>query len=341
MAERRDLVVRDTPIHLLTAGRGAPLLYLHSAGGAGRWLGFQERLAERFAVSFPSHPGHGGSPPAEWIEHVSDLAFHYLDLLDTLGLERVHLVGASFGGWIGAEMATMASHRLASLVLIDPVGIKVDGWIYPFLFGMDLPQIVATVFHDPMNAIQLAPKDGSIDTLGLERVHLVGASFGGWIGAEMATMASHRLASLVLIDPVGIKVEGWIYPFLFGMDLPQIVMTVFHDPANAIPLAPKDGSIDTLAELYRQQTALARVGWNPYLYNPLLRRRLARITAPTLLCWGRHDRLAPLQCAEAWRKEIPAAELRIFEQSGHAPHLEEPDAVAAAVAEFCGRGATR
>jgi hypothetical protein len=31
-------------------------------------------------------------------------------------------------------------------------------------------------------------------------------------------MASHRLASLVLIDPVGIKVEGWIYPFLFGMD---------------------------------------------------------------------------------------------------------------------------
>ncbi|MGH7356390.1 MAG: alpha/beta fold hydrolase [Candidatus Rokuibacteriota bacterium] len=260
MAERRDLVVRDTPIHLLTAGRGAPLLFLHGAGGAGRWLAFQERLAERFAVSFPSHPGHGGSPPAEWIEHVSDLAFHYLDLLDTLGLERVHLVGASFGGWIGAEMATMASYRLASLVLIDPVGIKVEGWIYPFLFGMDLPQIVATVFHDPM---------------------------------------------------------------------------------NAIPLAPKDGSIDTLAELYRQQTALARVGWNPYLYNPLLRRRLARITTPTLLCWGRHDRLAPLQCAEAWRKEIPGAELRIFEQSGHAPHLEEPDAIAAAIVDFCGQGATR
>lgn len=260
MAERRDLVVRDTPIHLLTAGRGAPLLYLHGAGGAGRWLPFQERLAERFTVWFPSHPGHGGSPPAEWVEHVSDLAFHYLDLLDTLGLERVHLVGASLGGWIGAEIATMASHRLASLVLIDPVGIKVENWIYPFLFGMDLPQIVATVFHDPMNAVQLAPKDGSIDTL---------------------------------------------------------------------------------AELYRQQTALARVAWNPYLYNPLLRRRLARITAPTLLCWGRHDRLAPLPCAEAWRKEIQGAELRIFEQSGHVPHLEEPDPVAAAVGEFCGRGAAR
>jgi pimeloyl-ACP methyl ester carboxylesterase len=260
VAERRDLVVRDTPIHLLTAGCGAPLLFLHGAGGAGRWLPLQERLAERFTVWFPSHPGHGGSPPAEWVEHVSDLAFHYLDLLDTLGLERVHLVGASFGGWIGAEIATMASHRLESLVLIDPVGIKVEGWIYPFLFGMDLPQIVATVFRDPTNAVQLAPKDGTIDTL---------------------------------------------------------------------------------AELYRQRAALARVAWNPYLYNPLLRRRLARITAPTLLCWGRHDRLAPLPCAEAWRKEIPGAELRIFEQSGHVPHLEEPDGVAAAVAEFCGREAAR
>jgi pimeloyl-ACP methyl ester carboxylesterase len=256
VAERRDLLVRDTPIQLLTDGRGEALLFLHGAGGAGRWLPFQERLAERFTVWFPSHPGHGGAPAAEWIEHVSDLAFHYLDLLDTLDLPRVHLVGASLGGWIGAELATMASHRLASLVLIDPVGIKIDGWIYPFLFGMDLPEIVATVFHDPV---------------------------------------------------------------------------------NALPLAPKDGSIDTLAELYRQQAALARVAWNPYLYDPLLRRRLGRIAAPTLLCWGRHDRLAPLACAEAWRKELPGAELRVFDSSGHVPHLEEPDAVAAAVIDFCAR----
>lgn len=62
-------------------------------------------------------------------EHISDLAFHYLDLLDALALPRVHLVGASFGGWIAAEIAVMAPHRLSSLVLIDPVGIKVEGWI--------------------------------------------------------------------------------------------------------------------------------------------------------------------------------------------------------------------
>ena len=255
---RRELSIRGTPVDLLSDGAGPPLLFLHGAGGGGRWLEFQERLAKSHAVLMPSHPGHGGSPAAEWIEHISDLAFHYLDLLDGERLERVHLVGASFGGWIAAELATMASHRLASLTLIDPVGIKVDGWIYPFIFGMELPEVVATIFHRP----------------------------------EMA-----------------------------------------------LALAPKDQSVDTLVELYRQSAALARVAWNPYLYDPRLKRRLARIAVPTLLAWGEHDRLAPLACAEAWRKEIPGARLLTFAQSGHVPHLEEAAAVAAAVTEFCGAAA--
>jgi pimeloyl-ACP methyl ester carboxylesterase len=261
MPEPTRLVVRDTPVSLLRGGQGAPLLYLHGAGAGGRWLGFQQKLAERFDVIAPTHPGHAGAPPAEWIEHISDLAFHYLDLMDALALPRVHLVGASLGGWIAAEMATMAFHRLDSLVLIDPVGIKVDGWIYPFMFGMELMDVV-------------------------------------------------------------------------GM--------IFRNPVAAMALAPADMSLDTIVDLDRQSTAIARVSWNPYLYNPLLRRRLARITAPTLLAWGAHDRLAPLQCAEAWRKEMPGATLRVFDGSGHVPHIEEPDAVAAAVTEFCaGREARR
>jgi len=255
MPDARELSIRGTPIHLLREGSGPALLFLHGAGGAGRWLPFQEHLAKSFNVYFPSHPGHGGSPAAEWIEHISDLAFHYLDVLDTLELERAHLVGASFGGWIAAEIATMASHRLQSLVLIDPVGIRVDGWIYPFLFGMDMPELVSTVFHNPMAALALAPPDQSIDTLALQ---------------------------------------------------------------------------------YRQGAALARVAWNPHLYNPLLRRRLARISTPTLLCWGAHDKIAPLvPCGQTWAREISGARLSVFDESGHVPHLEEPEAVAEAIAEFC------
>ncbi|HKF67076.1 MAG TPA: alpha/beta fold hydrolase, partial [Vicinamibacterales bacterium] len=175
-----------------------------------------------------------------------------------------------------------------------------------------------------------------LDAEGLDRTHVVGASFGGWIAAELATMASHRMTSLTLIDPVGIKVDGWIYPFLFGMDVPEVVATVFHNPMAALALAPPDQSVETLALQYRQGAALARVAWNPYLYDPLLRRRLARITTPTLLCWGAYDRLAPLNpCGQTWVKEIPGATLRVFDDSGHLPHLEEPEAVARFVVEFC------
>jgi pimeloyl-ACP methyl ester carboxylesterase len=93
-------------------------------------------------------------------------------------------------------------------------------------------------------------------------VHVVGASFGGWIAAEMATMASPRLSSMTLIDPVAIKVDGWIYPFLFGMELPQLVATVFHKPMAALALAPPDTSIDTLAVLYELKAGIVCSGMN-------------------------------------------------------------------------------
>ena len=110
---------------------------------------------------------------------------------------------------------------------------------------------------------------------------------------------------------------------------------MFHNPMAALALAPPDQSVETLALQYRQGAALARVAWNPYLYDPLLRRRLARIAAPTLLCWGAHDRLAPLNpCGQTWTKEIPGATLRVFDDSGHVPHLEEPEAVARTVLDF-------
>ena len=138
----------------------------------------------------------------------------------------------------------------------------------------------------------------------------------------------------MLIDPVGIKVDGWIYPFLFGMDIPELVATLFHVPAAAMALMPRDQSVDTLIELCRERTALARVSWNPYLYNPSCAGALGRIRARTLLCWGEHDRLASLACAKTWQAEIPGAVLRVFEKSGHVPHLEEPDAVATAILDF-------
>ena len=55
---------------------------------------------------------------------IDDLAYLYLDLLDTLNLRDVVVVGVSLGGWIAAEMAVKSTERIAALVLANAVGIK-------------------------------------------------------------------------------------------------------------------------------------------------------------------------------------------------------------------------
>jgi pimeloyl-ACP methyl ester carboxylesterase len=133
-------------VHLFRAGAGEPLLFLHAAG-AGTWLDFHRLLAGRFDVIAPDHPGFGGSDEFEAVEAIDDLVFHYLDVMDALGLERAHVVGASFGGWIAAELAVTASHRIASLVLLSPAGLRLPDHPVPDIFLMPPDELAATSFQ--------------------------------------------------------------------------------------------------------------------------------------------------------------------------------------------------
>ena len=98
-------------------------MFLHGAGGHTGWMAFLDELAERFAVFAPEHPGFGQSDDPPWLDEVADLAYFHLDLLKALGLDRVHLIGTSLGGWVAAEMAVRSTARLASLTLVGAVGI--------------------------------------------------------------------------------------------------------------------------------------------------------------------------------------------------------------------------
>lgn len=106
------------------AGSGPTLLFLHGAGGADSALPFLLPLTERFRVLVPDHPGFGRSDEPAWLEDVHDLAYAYLDFLETLQLERVHLLGTSLGGWVALEVAVRCSARLASLALVAAAGIR-------------------------------------------------------------------------------------------------------------------------------------------------------------------------------------------------------------------------
>ena len=121
--QEREVAVNGEKLRAFEDGQGEPVLYLHGAGGA-NWYPLLEILAQTRHVIAPEHPGFGRSKIPEWMMSVGDLAYFYLDFLDTLGLENVHLVGHSLGGWTAAEIAVRNTTRLKSVSLLAPAGVR-------------------------------------------------------------------------------------------------------------------------------------------------------------------------------------------------------------------------
>src|SRR6202041_218957 len=148
------LTVNDTTIRLLRGGRAGapPLVFLHGAGGHTGWMAFLAELARDFSVYAPEHPGFGRSDDPPWLDEVGDLAYFYLDFIETLGLKRVHLIGTSLGGWIAAELAVRNQTRLASLTLVCAVGITADGKPIDDIFRMPVEENLRRFYADPERA---------------------------------------------------------------------------------------------------------------------------------------------------------------------------------------------
>ena len=140
--------VKDCRIRIMRGGSGQPVLFLHGGGGLPSWLPFLARLAEKFDVIVPEHPGFGQSEMPTWLDSVSDLANFYLDFLEELDLQQVHLVGHSLGGWIAADLAVRNTSRLASLTLISSGGIHVEGIEPVDTFLSNDEQRVRNLFYD-------------------------------------------------------------------------------------------------------------------------------------------------------------------------------------------------
>ncbi|HVO14106.1 MAG TPA: alpha/beta fold hydrolase, partial [Alphaproteobacteria bacterium] len=194
--------VNKCKTRLMRGGKGAPMIFLHGARGASAWLPFMDKLAETFELIVPEHPGFGGSDTPPWLDNVGDLAYFYLDLIDHLGLDGVHVVGTSLGGWIAAEIAVRDTHPLATLTLVAPAGIHVKGVAKGDVFMWSAEEIMKRLFHDP------------------------------------------KLAEKALAQPV---------------------------PEAEVMIQAKN------------RLALAKLGWQPRLYNPDLYKWLHRISVPTLI----------------------------------------------------------
>jgi pimeloyl-ACP methyl ester carboxylesterase len=111
-------------LHLARAGSGRPVLVLHHDIGTLGRLNFYDELANRFDVLVPHHPGYGKSERPLWLRSVRDVAVMYQSMLSDLAVDHVSLIGLGFGGWIAAEMVTMAPRDFHRLILVGAMGLK-------------------------------------------------------------------------------------------------------------------------------------------------------------------------------------------------------------------------
>jgi pimeloyl-ACP methyl ester carboxylesterase len=133
--EPETIDVAGNPTVLIHGGDGPPFVYLHSTlGESFRWFPFHDLWAKHFSVYAPLHPGFGGSGGFDQIDSIEDMAFHYVELLDALGLDEVILGGVSLGGWIAAEVAVRWPERVKKLWISGSPGLWVDEQPLPDFF---------------------------------------------------------------------------------------------------------------------------------------------------------------------------------------------------------------
>lgn len=238
-----------------SAGQGPRVVYLH---GGGSWHGFEwaRDWLDRFQVILPYHPGYGESADAHDVSSIDDLVVHYMRLFERLGLRRFHLVGASLGGWLAAQIALALPGHIERLVLIAPSGLMAAA--YPYL--------------------------------------------------DFAAVPADELPGHLV-----------------------------SDPAFIAPFWPAQPDARLAALLAREAAASRRVMRGLPCADHTLRHRLPQLTVPTLVLWGERDRVLPAGLAGEWTSALPEARAEIVAGGGHLLLDEFPAARVAAARFLAGR----
>ena len=185
-----------------------------------------------------------------------------------------------------------------------------------------------------------------LDRLDVTTCDVVGMSLGGWMAAELAVRWPDRVRRMVLVNPVGLYVQGAPITEIFGRPLDELADELFADPGHpvaafmhAMAAAEADLSqvpFELVRPMLQAMAATAKIGWNPYLHDPKLPGRLPRIGAPTLVVHAVRDGIVPRAHAEAYASAIPDARLTDLDGAAHLAAVERPDEVAALVVEHLG-----
>jgi pimeloyl-ACP methyl ester carboxylesterase len=246
---------------------------------------------------------------------------YYLDSGSGSPVVLLHGLADDVGVWESVIPALAAKHRV---IAIDQIGFgRSDKPLLSYRVG---------TFVDFL--------DGFLNELKIDRATLVGNSLGGWIAAAFAIAHPERVDRLVLCDAAGyaaltkaIKPRTWTALRLADRDdIRELGPLTFHDKRfyEDIDLAFKQrvGAGDGFT--------VNQVVDSIIRGDDILDGRLAGIRCPTLIVWGREDKLIPLELGERFHREIAGSELAVINDCGHMPHVECSDKLNHALLKFFG-----
>ncbi|GAA2441567.1 alpha/beta fold hydrolase [Streptomyces mauvecolor] len=178
--------------------------------------------------------------------------------------------------------------------------------------------------HQPERAAQWLEE--TLAGLGLDRVHLVGSSYGGWLALNQAHLRPGRLASVTLLDPGGLEKVGlrffvWIFASLFATSAPKALR-----PRLAAWLEQPVLVVPELRAMVRASVRAYRIRRPAPL--PLSDAELSTVRTPFYLLLGRRSLLVhPKRQVERVPRLIPGARAEIVSHTGHGPQIDHADEV--------------
>jgi 4,5:9,10-diseco-3-hydroxy-5,9,17-trioxoandrosta-1(10),2-diene-4-oate hydrolase len=217
----------------------------------------------------------------------------------------------------------------------------------PGFGGSDRPPVEGNYYrHAADHVVAL------LDEIGIDRVHLLGNSLGGGTAMRLALSHPDRVGRLVLMGPGGLSLnlfhadptEGVQRLMDFGADPTREALRAFISTM----VVNQDLVTDELVEerfadatAPGAQEAMREMGmsfWNPETAEDgMLWREAHRLRRPTLLTWGREDRVNPIDGAFAALKLIPRAQLHVFPNCGHWAQIEAAEEFADVTSAFLSR----
>ncbi|AIR96104.1 alpha/beta fold hydrolase [Streptomyces glaucescens] len=297
-------------------------------------------------------PGTTARPPADVGRYVSDAwrdrYFAACDAVYALGAPALaeQEVETSFGTTHVYRYgpADPAAQTRTPIVLIHGAGSCSAMW-YPNTpdLSAERPVYALDTPGDPGRSVQRAPLHQPADAaqwleetltgLGLDRVHLVGTSYGGWLALNQAHRKPDRLASVTLLDPGGLEKVGlrffvWIFISLFATSAPKTLR-----PRLAAWLEQPVLVVPELRTMIRTAVRAYRVRRPAPL--PLSDDELSTIRTPLYLVLGKRSLLVhPQRQVDRVPRVIPGARAEIISGTGHGPQIDHAEEINRRMLDF-------